>query len=61
MLPGFGGTSPISDISCSFQAMSQFWLLYLWTRIRDHVLGLFFPAALGDNAHLCAGSDNGDC
>lgn len=41
--------------------MSQFWLLYFGALICDHVLGLFFPAALGENAHLCAGSDNGDC
>lgn len=41
--------------------MFQFWLLYFWLLICDHVLGLFFLVALGENAHLCAGSDNGDC
>ena len=41
--------------------MFQFWLLYFWLLICDHVLGLFFLVVLGENAHLCAGSDNGDC
>lgn len=62
ILHGFFGNISNFKYFISFSNhMSQFWLLYLWTLIRDHVLELFFLAALGDNAHLCVGSDNGDC